>query len=152
VYRALGERYRAVAESRRHVSTSSALAQAQGLQGLADALQPLCHTGTRRACQDAAQVADVCWQADDEASKLVSDFAVHQREVRACVSSQAEGQALAAKLSNRDSARANMCRGLRDKLAAIVECVCGEKKSPVEGRQVEKRDRLEALVVRRPVT
>ena len=130
----LGERYKSVVQSRKLYSTGSILAHVEGLQGLANVLKQQTEIGNQGPCQDAGKVGDVSQKVESTVQKLVSDFTQFQRDVRMCATLQQAPDALMAKLSSRDTARAKMCREVRDALTTLFECVCSEKKALSEGK------------------
>ncbi len=107
----------------------------EGLQALANVLKKLSESGDQGLCKDAGKVGNVSQEVESSVLKLQSDFTQSQRDVHMCATlQQRDPDVLIAKLSSRDTARAKMCRVLRDVLTTLVECVCGEKKTLSEGR------------------
>lgn len=132
----LGKRYTSIVQSRVSYSTGSILAHVQGLQSLADSLHQLSKDGSQGVCNDVNEIGVVTRDVESTVSKLVSNFTQYQRDLRTCACSQHDSQALASKLGNRDTARASMCRELRDSLTLLVRCVRNEKRTLSDGRHV----------------
>lgn len=137
--RLLGERYTAVVQNRRSFSSGSILVHVEGLQALADVLTKL-NQGTEavRERVSTEKISDLSQKVETNVVKLVREFTQYQRDLRTCASLQENSQALASKLSSRDSARARMCRELRNWLNSLFECVSGHQENKSDGGQVIK--------------
>jgi hypothetical protein len=106
----------------------------QGLHALADLLQTFREDTSQDICQKTERIAEMCNNLEVKARTAARDFAQLQSGIRMSLSSPGN-EALATMLSNRDAARANMCRELRNLLDRTAQGVSGQNKLFSYGQQ-----------------
>ncbi len=152
-HRLLGEDYKLIRERRALLSNEIIIAHVEGLQALSAVLERFegdSHSVVTEA-ERTEQILAACSEAQASKLKAANGFSRYQNDVRMHAASN-QDQELANKLKNRDTARANLCRELRDSLARIALVVCREKcASHAEELNVmakvlgEGRDRVQVL-------
>jgi hypothetical protein len=111
-----GENYTRVVQKRTTLSKAKVMDQVEDLQVLVDVLEQLREQTTS---SDIAHLSDVVQGAEGNASRLFKEFTHFQREARQCASCY-DDEVVALKLTNRDSARADLCRGLQELMDSLA--------------------------------